>query len=72
MIPQTQQEVIKKLASLCELAPGVRIGQLAAHLGFLAEDMFDRGLWDIDDEELLRVMERHEAELLSRQSNVAK
>jgi len=71
MIPQTQLEVLKKLASLCELSPGVRIGQLAAHLGFLAEDMFDRGLGDIDDEQLLRVIERHEGELILRQTSVA-
>jgi len=71
MIPQTQLEVLKKLASLCELSPGVRIGQLTAHLGFLAEDMFDLGLGDIDDEQLLQVIERHEGELVSRQTNVA-
>ena len=71
MIPQIQLEILKKLTALCELSPGVRVGQLAAHLGFLAEDMFDQGPWDIDDEQMLRVMERHEAELLSRQSNVA-
>jgi hypothetical protein len=71
MIPQTQMEVLKKLAFLCELSPGVRIGQLAAHLGFLAEDMFDQGLGDIDDARLLQVIERHEGELVSRQTNVA-
>ena len=35
MIPQTQLDVLKKLALLCELSPGVRIGQLGSrHLGF--------------------------------------
>jgi hypothetical protein len=30
-----------------------------------------RTLWDVDDEQLLQVIERHAAELSSRQSNVA-
>jgi hypothetical protein len=71
MIPQIQQDVLGKLAALCSLSPGVRIGQLLSHLGFLAEDVFDRALWEIDDEQLLRVIERHRVELSSRQSYVA-
>jgi len=53
------------------LSPDIRFGQLMDHLGFLAEDMFNRNLSDIDDDELLRVLARHEAELTQRQSNVA-
>jgi len=71
MITPTQQEIVRQLASLCELAPDVRVGQLMAHLGFLGEDMFERNLWDIEDDDLLRVVERHAAELRQRQSNVA-
>ncbi len=71
MIPQTQQEILRRLAMICELSPSVRFGQLAAHLGFLAEDMFGRTLWDVDDDQLLQVIERHNAELSSRKSNVA-
>ena len=71
MIQTTQKEVLKKLASLCELSPAVRMGQLMAHLDFLAHDMFDHGLGDIEDDQLLQVLERHEAELAHRQSNVA-
>jgi hypothetical protein len=71
MIPQVQQEIVRRLGGLCELSPGVRVGQLVAHLGFLAEDAFGRGLWDLDDEQLLEVIRHHETELTSRQSNVA-
>ena len=72
MITQAQQEIVRRLGRLCELSPGVRVGQLVAHLGFLGEDAFGRGLWDLDDEQLLEVIRRHEAELASRgQSNVA-
>ncbi len=71
MTTTTQQEILRKLASICELSPGVRFGQLTAHLEFLAQDMFDQGFGDIEDDKLLRVLERHEAELTRRQTNVA-
>jgi hypothetical protein len=71
MIAQAQQEIVGKLAALVELSPDVRVGQLMAHLGFLAEDMFGRGLWDVEDDELLAVIERHRQELLVRRTNVA-
>lgn len=71
MIPPIQQEILRRLASLSDLSPGVRFGQLVANLGFLAEDMGHRSLWDIEDEDLLRVIEKHHAELSQRQSNVA-
>jgi hypothetical protein len=62
---------VRKLGAILELAPELRAGQLMAHLGFLGEDMFERNLWDIEDDELLRVLERHEEELTRRQSHVA-
>ncbi|MGH7177280.1 MAG: hypothetical protein ACREJC_07865 [Tepidisphaeraceae bacterium] len=71
MMSQNQQEMLRKLASICELSPTVRLGQLLSHLGFLAEDTFDRGLADVQDDELLGVLQRHEAELARRHSNVA-
>lgn len=67
MIEPLQQDILRSLAALCELSPGVRFGQLLANLGFLAEDMFDRTLWDIEDTELLQVLERHRADLAKRQ-----
>ena len=66
-----QQEILRKLSRIADLSPGIRIGQLLAHLGFLAEDMFDQGLADLEDDQFLRVLERHEGELSRRQSNVA-
>jgi hypothetical protein len=70
-ISPTQQEILRKLAAVCELSPDVRFGQLASHLGFLAEDMYDQGLAEIADDQLLQVLERYEAELSRRQTNVA-
>ncbi|MGH7965831.1 MAG: hypothetical protein ACRERD_29110 [Candidatus Binatia bacterium] len=69
MIQPTQQDILRNLAVLCELSPGVRFGQLLANLSFLTEDMVDRTLWDIDDAELLQVIERHRADLSRRQLN---
>lgn len=71
MIPAIQRDILRRLTSICERSPGVRFGQLAAHLGFLSEDMFEKGLGDVEDEQLLQVLERHEAELSRRQTNVA-
>ncbi|HEV8718322.1 MAG TPA: hypothetical protein VGX03_36580 [Candidatus Binatia bacterium] len=67
MIAPLQQDILHSLAALCELSPGVRFGQLLANLSFLAEDMVDRTLWDIEDKELLQVIERHRADLSKRQ-----
>ena len=44
MIEPMQQNILRSLAALCELSPGVRFGQLIANLGFLAEDMSNRTL----------------------------
>ena len=63
MIQSTQQDILTQSGPLCELSPGVRFGQLLANLGFLAEDMPDCTLWDIEDAELLQVIERHRADL---------
>ena len=66
MMSQTQRDVIAALAELCELSPDVRLGQLMAHLGFLGEDQAGQSLWEIDDENLLAVLNRHRDELRDR------
>lgn len=67
IIQPTQQDILQSLAILCELAPEVRFGQLIANLGFLAEDLTERTLGDIEDAELLQVIEQHKADLCKRQ-----
>jgi hypothetical protein len=67
MIPPTQREALAVLAELCDLSPDVRLGQLFAHLGFLGEDQTGRSLWDIEDEEFLKVLYHHRAELAARE-----
>ena len=63
MISSVQDEAVKTLRELLELHPGVRLGQLFAHLGFLGEDEFDKSIFDIEDEDMLATMRRHREEL---------
>jgi hypothetical protein len=71
MIPPIQKQILEKLGCLCESSAGVRFGQLMANLAFLAEDATDRTLWDLEDEDLLRLIEKHRAEMSSRQPKPA-
>jgi hypothetical protein len=67
MIPPVQQKALAVLAELCDLeADDMRLGQLCAVLGFLGEDETGRTLWDIEDDELLRVMHQHRTNLVAR------
>jgi hypothetical protein len=61
-----QREALAVLAEVWALSPDVRLGQLFAHLGFLGEAHFGRGLGYIEDDELMSVLCRHKAELLAR------
>jgi hypothetical protein len=69
--PAIQAEPLAGLAEIWALSPDVRLGQLFAHLGFLGEAHFDRGLGYIDDDELLSVLYRHRDELLARSQGIA-
>ncbi len=62
----THQQALAALAEVWALAPDVRLGQLMAHLGFLGEVHLGRGLGDLDDDELVRVLARHRDELAAR------
>jgi hypothetical protein len=66
MIPPLQREALSLLAEVCAISPDVRFGQLLAHLGFLAEDQTGNSIWDIEDNLLLEVLQRHLAELRDR------
>jgi len=67
MIRGTRHELIEKLAELQQLFPDVRFGQLLANLGFLVEDQTDQSLWEVEEDCLLGVMEKHRAKLQRRQ-----
>jgi hypothetical protein len=67
---EVQREFFTALPEVCLLAPDVRLGQLFAHLGFLAECHVGKGLGDVDDDELVAILYRHRAELLARLEGV--
>jgi hypothetical protein len=71
MTSEVCSEALSLLGEVWELSPDVRLGQLLAHLGFLGETHFGRGLGDIDDDELMSILERHKAELLARLRDAA-
>ena len=70
MTSEIQREALSALAEVWALCPDVRLGQLMAHLGFLGEAHVGKGLGDIEDDELLAILYRHRAELLSRGQDV--
>ncbi len=61
-----QRDAMATLAEIWALSPDVRLGQLFAHLGFLSEAHFGRGLGDIDDDDMIAILERHKSELIAR------
>lgn len=63
MTTDPRREALATLAESSDLIPEVRIGQLVAHLGFWNESDGGRGLGDIEDDELLKVIARHRAEV---------
>lgn len=66
MIPPIQQALVERLASICELTPDIRFGQMMAMMGVLAEDFSDHSVWDVEDETLLTVLDQHLADLVAR------
>jgi hypothetical protein len=66
-----RQKLLETLSAISALAPEMRFGQLMATLGFLAEDVSEHTVWEIEDAELLHVLEGHRAELAARQSSEA-
>ncbi len=59
-------DVVTLLAEVWDLSPGVRMGQLLAHLGVLGEAHLDKGLSDLEDEQLVSILELHRQELRAR------
>jgi len=59
MINPIRQEVLQVLAELSEIVPEVRFGQLIANLSYLAKDVSNEAIWDMEDEELLQAARAH-------------
>ena len=63
MISPTQQAILSELAEACDRSEDIRFGQLVDFLGYFA----NRPLAEIEDEELLRALNQHVADLRQRQ-----
>lgn len=64
---QSPHELLDRLALVCRLCPEMRLGQLIATIGLLAEDETGRNLWDVEDEEFAAAVERFIADLSRRE-----
>ncbi len=71
MISPIQRAIVEQLLTLCDLSPDIRFGQLLANLGFLSEEFEDQSLWDIEDEQMLKIVEIHLGQLSQRQFEIA-
>jgi len=71
MIDQTRSELLERLADLSALYPDVRLGQLICNLATLAKGPQVEGIWDAEDQELLKAAKQQLAVLQSRDPAVA-
>jgi hypothetical protein len=59
MIDPVRQEVLHVLSELSELCPEVRLGQLVVNLSYMANGLSNEAIWDMTDQDLLRVAREH-------------
>ncbi|MEI2743387.1 MAG: hypothetical protein V9G63_13335 [Candidatus Competibacter sp.] len=71
MIDQTRSELLERLADLSAQYPDVRLGQLICNLATLAKGPQVEGIWDAEDQELLKAAKQQLAVLQSRDPAVA-
>jgi hypothetical protein len=58
--------IADRLADVRRMCPEMRLGQMLATIGLLAEDETGRTLWDIEDREFAAALERFAADLARR------
>lgn len=59
----TSTEIYRRLAEVRARRPELRIGQILATVGLLAEDDTGRSLWDVEDHEFAVALDRFVADL---------
>jgi hypothetical protein len=60
---QNSVGLLGRLNEVRQLCPDMRLGQLMATIGLLAEDATGRTLWDIEDEEFAAALEKFATDL---------
>jgi hypothetical protein len=58
--------ILERLAEIHEKCPEMRLGQLLATVGLLAEDETGHSLWDVEDREFVAALERFLQDLSRR------
>jgi hypothetical protein len=61
--------LLERLAEVRCRCPEMRIGQILATIGTLAEDETGHSLWEVEDAEFVAALERFAADLARRDSN---
>ncbi len=59
MIDPTRKDVLRLLEELSETCPEYRFGQMIANLVMLARGDSEGAIWELEDEELLAVAQKH-------------
>lgn len=62
-VPASLAERLSEVRARC---PEMRLGQILATIGLLAEDEFGRSLWEIEDGEFAAALERFAQDLARR------
>ena len=61
----------ERLAEVRRLCPEMRLGQLLATVGLLAEDETGQGLWDVEDPAFAAALERFASDLTRRRGETS-
>jgi len=64
-------ELLTNISVLRRQCPDMRLGQMFVTLEFLAEDMFGKSLYDVEDVDMIAVMQRFQNDLSHREVEVA-
>ena len=64
-------DVLERLAEVRERCPEMRLGQVLATIGLLAEDETGHSLWEVEDTEFAAALKRFAADVARRESDPA-
>lgn len=63
--------LLERIAELRQRYPELRLGQILATVGLLAEDKTGHSLWDVEDSEFAAALDRFSADLARSRTNLA-
>ena len=64
-------ETLERIAELRGMCPDMRLGQLLATIGMLAEDETGHSLWDVEDADFAAAVHRFATDLARRGPDMA-